>query len=61
MGPVREKRLGDSKLYLFFKEVFLPEGYPQSVRADYATYQIWDSAQVLLFLANFFVELDILN
>lgn len=25
----------------FFKEVFLPSGYPNSVSSDYLSYQIW--------------------
>ncbi|XP_022201036.1 RUS family member 1 [Nilaparvata lugens] len=29
----------------FFREVFLPQGYPDSVSKDYMNYQIWDSAQ----------------
>ncbi|EFN84004.1 RUS1 family protein C16orf58 homolog [Harpegnathos saltator] len=29
----------------FVKEVFLPQGYPDSVRADYLAYQIWDTVQ----------------
>eukprot|EP00094_Tigriopus_californicus_P012167 TCALIF_11759-PA protein Name:"Similar to DDB_G0277179 UPF0420 protein (Dictyostelium discoideum)" AED:0.14 eAED:0.14 QI:0/0/0.5/1/1/1/2/213/336 len=29
----------------FFRDVFLPIGYPHSVSADYATYQIWDTVQ----------------
>ena len=27
------------------RQVFLPEGYPQSVSGDYLEYQIWDTAQ----------------
>lgn len=30
----------------FFAEVFLPQGYPESVRNDYSSYQIWDTVQV---------------
>lgn len=29
----------------FFRDVFLPTGYPHSVSSDYATYQIWDTIQ----------------
>ncbi|GAB1603789.1 RUS1 family protein C16orf58-like [Argonauta hians] len=29
----------------FFRDVFLPQGYPDSVSEDYLTYQIWDSIQ----------------
>eukprot|EP00039_Didymoeca_costata_P002773 m.62523 g.62523 ORF g.62523 m.62523 type:complete len:481 (+) comp11514_c0_seq2:13-1455(+) len=31
----------------FLQDVFLPQGYPDSVSDDYATYQFWDSAQAL--------------
>lgn len=31
----------------FLIEVFLPEGYPESVRDDYWNYQCWDTLQVL--------------
>ena len=30
------------------KEVFLPQGYPDSVHPDYTSYQIWDTVQVSL-------------
>lgn len=30
------------------KEVFLPQGYPDSVHPDYTPYQIWDTVQVSL-------------
>lgn len=29
----------------FFRNVFLPQGYPESVSEDYLSYQIWDSIQ----------------
>ncbi|RDD42977.1 RUS1 family protein C16orf58-like protein [Trichoplax sp. H2] len=29
----------------FFKSVFLPQGYPESVSGDYLTYQLWDTLQ----------------
>ncbi|XP_063225959.1 RUS family member 1 isoform X2 [Bacillus rossius redtenbacheri] len=29
----------------FFREVFLPQGYPDSVSKDYLAYQIWDTIQ----------------
>lgn len=29
----------------FLKEVFLPQGFPESVHADYVPYQIWDTIQ----------------
>lgn len=31
------------------KEVFLPQGYPDSVHPDYTSYQIWDTVQVSLY------------
>lgn len=34
-----------SGILLFFKTVFLPQGYPDSVSDDYLTYQIWDTVQ----------------
>ncbi|XP_071849828.1 RUS family member 1-like isoform X2 [Apostichopus japonicus] len=34
-----------SGIILFFKTVFLPQGYPESVSSDYLTYQIWDTVQ----------------
>lgn len=30
----------------FFRVVFLPQGYPESVSKDYLSYQIWDTVQV---------------
>ncbi|XP_075220799.1 RUS family member 1 isoform X2 [Lycorma delicatula] len=30
---------------VFFQEVFLPQGYPESVSKDYFDYQLWDSIQ----------------
>lgn len=32
----------------FLSEVFLPQGYPSSVSADYLEYQIWDTVQVFI-------------
>lgn len=29
----------------FFKSVFLPQGYPESVSSDYLQYQFWDTLQ----------------
>lgn len=29
----------------FFREVFLPQGFPDSVTEDYVEYQIWDTLQ----------------
>jgi hypothetical protein len=30
----------------FFRQVFLPQGYPRSVSDDYYRYQLWDTLQV---------------
>lgn len=32
-------------LYQIFKQIFLPQGYPDSVSHDYINYQIWDTIQ----------------
>ncbi len=34
----------------FFRVVFLPQGYPESVSKDYFSYQLWDTIQVCLLL-----------
>ena len=34
-----------SRLFLFFRSVFLPAGFPLSVSRDYAAYQTWDTVQ----------------
>lgn len=31
--------------YSFFQDVFLPQGFPESVSSDYVTYQLWDTLQ----------------
>jgi hypothetical protein len=31
----------------WWQDVLLPEGYPESVSGDYATYQTWDTVQAL--------------
>ena len=31
----------------FFREVFLPKGYPESVSSDYLVYQAWDTIQMV--------------
>lgn len=36
---------GFNTIGYFFRNVFLPQGYPESVSDDYLTYQIWDSIQ----------------
>ena len=43
MGDSR--RGGGEGLLGLARQVFLPEGYPQSVSGDYLEYQIWDTAQ----------------
>jgi len=37
-----------SRIATVIKEVFLPQGYPDSVHSDYTAYQIWDTIQVSL-------------
>ena len=32
-------------LFHFLRRLFLPVGYPQSVRPEYLRYQVWDSVQ----------------
>nr|CAD7256883.1 unnamed protein product [Timema shepardi] len=32
-------------IYFLFREVFLPQGYPDSVSDDYFHYQVWDTVQ----------------
>nr|XP_006816815.1 PREDICTED: UPF0420 protein C16orf58-like [Saccoglossus kowalevskii] len=34
-----------ASLSQFFRSLFLPQGYPESVSGDYLTYQIWDTMQ----------------
>lgn len=34
------------------KEVFLPQGYPESVSEDYLSYQLWDTVQVGVAIIN---------
>ena len=34
-----------SLLYSFFQQVFLPQGFPESVSPDYVAYQLWDTSQ----------------
>lgn len=33
-------------LFMHLQEVFLPQGYPDSVSDDYLSYQLWDTLQV---------------
>lgn len=35
----------DSRIVSVLKEIFLPQGYPDSVHPDYTEYQIWDTVQ----------------
>ncbi|XP_023687466.2 RUS family member 1 isoform X1 [Paramormyrops kingsleyae] len=48
-GVLKRERLdagGATKPFLgFFKSVFLPQGYPDSVSGDYLQYQFWDTIQ----------------
>ena len=39
-------RLSGAGLVGVARQVFLPEGYPESVSGDYLEYQAWDTAQV---------------
>lgn len=39
-------------LYRIFKNVFLPQGYPDSVSEDYIHYQIWDTVQAFCSTIN---------
>ncbi|XP_050465878.1 RUS family member 1 [Cataglyphis hispanica] len=34
-----------SRIVSIVKEIFLPQGYPDSVHSDYTAYQIWDTVQ----------------
>ncbi|XP_011167476.1 RUS family member 1 [Solenopsis invicta] len=34
-----------SRITSVFKQIFLPQGYPDSVHPDYTAYQIWDTVQ----------------
>ncbi|XP_038139932.1 RUS1 family protein C16orf58 homolog [Cyprinodon tularosa] len=50
-GVLERKRDGsetqsrDNPVVGFFKSVFLPQGYPESVSSDYLQYQFWDTLQ----------------
>jgi len=43
-----ESQAAYSRIATVVKEVFLPQGYPDSVHSDYTAYQIWDTIQVSL-------------
>ncbi|KAL5251926.1 hypothetical protein ACHWQZ_G014907 [Mnemiopsis leidyi] len=49
---IKKVAKGHQKLSSFLKEVFLPEGYPNSVSRDYLTYQFWDTLQELCSTLN---------
>ena len=40
-----DARRGGEGLLGLARQVFLPEGYPHSVSADYLQYQVWDTLQ----------------
>ncbi|XP_035660501.1 RUS family member 1-like isoform X2 [Branchiostoma floridae] len=47
-GTIVKRSIGGqrfSSLVQFFRSVFLPQGYPESVSDDYLSYQIWDTVQ----------------
>ncbi|XP_015603270.1 RUS1 family protein C16orf58 homolog isoform X2 [Cephus cinctus] len=44
-STINHKSLSGSTVILFLKEVFLPQGFPDSVHPDYIPYQIWDTVQ----------------
>lgn len=39
-------------LYKIFKNLFLPQGYPDSVSEDYIRYQLWDTIQAFCSTIN---------
>lgn len=39
-------------LYRVFKNLFLPQGYPDSVSEDYINYQLWDTIQAFCSTIN---------
>ncbi|XP_011506526.1 PREDICTED: RUS1 family protein C16orf58 homolog isoform X2 [Ceratosolen solmsi marchali] len=45
-------QFSDSLICSLFKEVFLPQGFPESVHTDYIEYQIWDSLQAFASTIN---------
>src|SRR3989338_7411771 len=42
---VKEQQRSRKHLLELLREAFLPEGYPHTVSADYARYQVFDSMQ----------------
>lgn len=49
-----DKRLINEKFFLYrlFKNLFLPQGYPDSVSEDYIHYQFWDTVQAFCSTIN---------
>lgn len=47
------RKVTKSFIVSFFKDVFLPQGFPDSVHPDYIPYQIWDTVQVYTSLKKF--------
>ncbi|BFZ18691.1 hypothetical protein BsWGS_21730 [Bradybaena similaris] len=44
-GALKRISSGYSSVSHFFRSVFLPQGYPDTVSEDYLSYQIWDTTQ----------------
>ncbi|CAG5123515.1 unnamed protein product [Candidula unifasciata] len=44
-GALKKISAGYSSVSHFFRSVFLPQGYPDTVSEDYLSYQIWDTTQ----------------
>eukprot|EP00240_Pyramimonas_obovata_P005526 CAMPEP_0118960866 /NCGR_PEP_ID=MMETSP1169-20130426/63853_1 /TAXON_ID=36882 /ORGANISM="Pyramimonas obovata, Strain CCMP722" /LENGTH=332 /DNA_ID=CAMNT_0006909019 /DNA_START=254 /DNA_END=1249 /DNA_ORIENTATION=+ len=44
---VRERGQKRARIKRTWQALFMPEGYPDSVSADYFTFQVWDSVQAL--------------
>uniref|UniRef100_A0A0B7BU16 DUF647 domain-containing protein n=1 Tax=Arion vulgaris TaxID=1028688 RepID=A0A0B7BU16_9EUPU len=44
-GVLQRISSGYNSVTHFFRSVFLPQGYPDTVSEDYVTYQIWDTIQ----------------
>ncbi|KAL7307547.1 hypothetical protein TKK_0000242 [Trichogramma kaykai] len=52
LKPARGQKFGESLTFSFFKNVFLPQGFPESVHKDYVAYQIWDTLQAFASTIN---------
>lgn len=48
-------------LYKIFKNLFLPQGYPDSVSEDYIRYQFWDTIQAFCSTINGNLQFNICN